>query len=275
MTQICLNDTARVAVSRYDNRLARCRGYRLAVILNLRSAESLLVAVTMHLFRNDPLERATPLTPTAHSSTAHDPPACGMTLSRTSGSMRHSLRGCVLKGCGAFALPLMLSACSWSWFGLNHSTAAHTQTHPSGWLSVAPARDFAYMPARSGRVSANRIENTAMTGIVLKDDVNEAVRNSVANRLQVAGFHLNQGTRVLSGNIEKFFVDDTRSPAYWTLQMRYVVTDVATRKVVYSATKTVREKSPKFTNTQVAIEDTVRASVDALIADGGFLGAVK
>jgi hypothetical protein len=131
------------------------------------------------------------------------------------------------------------------------------------------------MPARNGRVSPNRIENTAMTGIVMKDDINESVRKGVVNRLQVAGFHINQGTRVLTGIIEKFTVDDARSPALWTLQMRYVVTDVATRKVVFSTTKTVRQKSPKFTSSVIAIEDTVRLSVDALIGDPGFVRAVN
>lgn len=168
----------------------------------------------------------------------------------------------------------MLSACSWSWFGLN-SPQQHVATHSTGRLCVAPARDFAYMPARSGRVSPNRIENTAMTGIIMKNDVNEMVRNSVANRLQVAGFHLDQGTRVLSGSIENFTVDDERSPAFWTLKMHYVVTDMATRKVVFSTTQTVRQKSPKFTSNAIAIEDTVKLSVDTLIGDPGFVKSVN
>ncbi|MEA3087074.1 MAG: hypothetical protein QOC89_4771 [Paraburkholderia sp.] len=179
----------------------------------------------------------------------------------------------MLKGCGVVALPLMLSACSWSWFGLNSPPRA--ATHATGWLSVAPARDFAYMPARNGQVSPNRIENTAMTGIVLKNDINETVRNSVASSLQAAGFHLTEGRKVLSGSIEKFTVEDERSPAFWTLKMRYVVTDAATQKVVFSTIKTVRRKSPKFTSNIIAIEDTVRLSVDALISDPGFVKSVN
>jgi hypothetical protein len=180
----------------------------------------------------------------------------------------------VLKGCGVIALPLMLSACSWSWFGLN-SSAPHAASHSTGSLTVAPARDFAYEPARSGRVSPNRIENTAMTGIVLKDNINETVRNGVANSLQVAGFRLNDRKRVLSGSIETFTVDDARSPAFWTLKMRYVVIDAASRAVVFSTVKTVKQKSPKFTSSTIAIEDTVKLSVDALIGDPGFVKAVN
>jgi hypothetical protein len=182
----------------------------------------------------------------------------------------------VLKGCGVVALPLMLSACSWSWFGLNSAVRPpRAAVHSTGWLSVAPARDFAYMPAYNGQVSPNRIENTAMTGIVLKNDINETVRNSIANSLQVAGFHLTESRKVLSGSIEKFTVDDERSPAFWTLKMRYVVTDATTHKVVFSTTKTVRQKSPKFTSNIIAIEDTVRLSVDALISDPGFVKSVN
>lgn len=179
----------------------------------------------------------------------------------------------MLKGCGTVALPLMLSACSWSWFGLN--SAPHASVHSTGWLSVAPASDFAYLPARSGQVSPNRIENTAMTGIILKDDVSEVIRNGVVKSLRVAGFHLTDSKRVLSGSIEIFKVDDARSPTFWTLKMHYIVTDADTQKVVYSGTRTVKQKSPKFTSSTIAIEDTVKLSVDTLIGDPGFVKAVN
>ncbi|HZZ04274.1 hypothetical protein [Paraburkholderia sp.] len=180
----------------------------------------------------------------------------------------------MLKGCGVVALPLMLSACSWSWFGLN-SPPRTAAAHSTGWLSIAPARDFVYVPARNGQVSPNRIENTAMTGIILKTDISEAVRNGVVSSLRIAGFHLTGGRKVLSGSIEQFTVDDSRSPAFWTLKMRYVVTDITTQNVVFSTTKTVRQKSPKFTSNTIAIEDTVRQSVDALISDPGFVKSVN
>jgi hypothetical protein len=205
-------------------------------------------------------ERSTPLTSTAAFSSmtaAHSP-----------------LRSVMLKGCGTVLLPLMLSACSWSWFGLN-SSAQHARTHATGSLSVAPARDFPYLPARDGHISPNRIENTAMTGLVLKDDISQVVRNSVANSLRVAGLRIDDNRRMLSGSIETFTVDDTRSPALWTLKMHYIVTDATTQKVMFSTTRTVRQKSPKFTSNTIAIEDTVKLSVDALIGDPGFIKAVN
>lgn len=220
-------------------------------------------------------ERATPLNSTAvFSSTAPRSPQRNLDPGRAADAVRSPLRSAVLKGCGAIALPLMLSACSWSWFGLN-SSAPHAAAHPTGWLSVAPASDFAYLPARTGQVSPNRIENTAMTGIILKEDINETVRDDVAKYLRVAGFHLDDNRRVLIGSIEAFTVDDARSPAFWTLKMRYVVIDATTRKVVFSTTSTVKQKSPKFTSSRIAIEDTVKLSIDALICDPRFVKAVN
>ncbi|MBC8750058.1 hypothetical protein OKW43_000538 [Paraburkholderia sp. WC7.3g] len=189
---------------------------------------------------------------------------------------RSPLRAVVLKGCGAVLLPMLLSGCSWSWFGLNsNASATHAKMYGTGSLTVAPARDFAYLPARDGHISPNRIENTAMTGLVLKDDISLVVRNGVAHSLRAAGFRIDDNKRVLKGSIETFTVDDTRSPALWTLQMHYVVIDAATQKVMYTTTRTVKQKSPKFTSNTIAIEDTVKLSVDALIGEPGFIKAVN
>ncbi|WP_090693111.1 hypothetical protein [Paraburkholderia phenazinium] len=170
----------------------------------------------------------------------------------------------------AFAA-LQLSACSW--FSFLHP-APDTQ-HAAASLGVAPASEFVYMPARNGQISANRIENTAMTAIVLKTNIDEAVRNSVAHQMQLAGFNAANPGRVLSGRIEAFSVNDARAPAVWTLKVHYVVREVATQRVVYASTKTVRLKCAKFTNVKIALDDTVKLSVEALVGDTGFAKAVE
>lgn len=131
------------------------------------------------------------------------------------------------------------------------------------------------MPARSGHVSPNRIENTAVSSIVIKQDIDEAVRANIVHELQLAGIHVAEGARVLSGTIEGFSVDDLRSPAQWTLTIRYVVTDTATGNVIYEATKTVQHQSPKFTSNSIAISDIVKSSVGALIRDPAFAKTVN
>ncbi|WP_175147831.1 hypothetical protein [Paraburkholderia ultramafica] len=51
------------------------------------------------------------------------------------------------------------------------------------------------------------------------------------------------------------------------LKMRYAITAPATRKVALSTTRTVRQRSPKFTSNTIAIEGTIKLSMDALIGD--------
>jgi hypothetical protein len=176
----------------------------------------------------------------------------------------------LLKRCGTAAAVLQLSACSW--FGFLHPSAP---TVAGGSLSVAPARMFVYLPARDGRISPNRIENTAMSSIVLKEDINEAVRDAVARALRLSGFQLDNPTRALAGRIEYFSVSDIRSPAVWMLRTRYTVHDTATGRLVYASTQTVRLRRPTFTNAHDALEDTVARSIEALIRDPAFLRSVN
>lgn len=168
----------------------------------------------------------------------------------------------------------LLPACSWigPWFGYHSRSHAEPVT---GSLAVAPAQDFVYEASFEGAHSANRIANTAVSSILLKQDVNAAVRDAIAAQLRLSGFDLAGTRRVLSGRIEKCFVDDERSPARWTLRIRYVVTDVESGRVVYTSTKTVRREAPKFTNNAIALEDTVRANVQILMDDSSFARALN
>lgn len=140
---------------------------------------------------------------------------------------------------------------------------------------AVPTDEFIYMPARIGQLSPNRIQNTAMTGIVLKTDISEAVRSTVAHHLKLAGVSLADHRKVLGGRIETLSVDDVRTPAVWTLTIQYVIHDTATQRVVYAANKTVRHKCAKFTNAKIALDDTVTQSVDALLRDPAFIESIS
>jgi hypothetical protein len=197
---------------------------------------------------------------------------CALSQARRAAWLAHpDVKSALFRRCGIAFAALQLSACSL--FSFFHS--APPVEHPTGALSIAPASEFVYEPARAGRVSANRIENTAMTGIVTRFDINEAVRNDIAHELQIAGFKVADSGKVLSGHIEVFAVDDVRSPAVWTLKVHYIVHDAATHRVVYASTKTVRQKNPKFTNVTIALDDTVKLSVSALIRDPAFVRSVN
>lgn len=172
---------------------------------------------------------------------------------------------------GVLSSTLLLSGCGlFDWFHFRSDALPHV----TGSLSVAPASDFAYAPTEAGRVSPNRIENTAVASIVMKKNIDVCVHDAVIKALHRAGLDTANETRVLSARIEIFSVDDARSPALWTLVLRYSLVEADTKRVLYSATKTARHPSRTFTNNTFAIEDVVQANVAALLADPDFVRAV-
>jgi hypothetical protein len=172
---------------------------------------------------------------------------------------------------GLLSTALLLSACCF--FG-RHRARTDALTHLNGSLSVAPAYDFVYAPAAAGRVSPNRIENTAMSSITLKKNIDVCVHDAVAINLKRAGLDTADSKRVLTARIETFSVEDARSPAWWTLTLRYSLVDADTKRVLYMSTKTVRQEFRTFTNNTIALEDIVRANVATLLDDPEFAQAV-
>lgn len=171
---------------------------------------------------------------------------------------------------GVLSTALLLSGCCvLDWF----RSRGDALPHVTGSVSVAPAYAFGYAPAEAGRVSPNRIENTAVASIVLKKNIDVYVHDAVVKTLQRAGIDTAASKRVLTARIETFSVDDERSPALWTLALRYSLIEADTNRVLYTATKTVSHSSRTFTNNTFAIEDVVRANVAALLADPEFARA--
>lgn len=183
-----------------------------------------------------------------------------------------------LHGCTGVCLVLLLSGCSWpglDGFSPHASSPASVPPRPNGTLAVAPAASFVYLPARTGRVSSNRIANSAMTSIILKQNINAAVRDAVKASLMTVKVPVGGSAKSLSGLIEQFSVDDGHFPATWTLKIRYLVTDSTTRKVIYQSSHIVHQRSAKFTSNEVALSDAVNLSVKKLVSDQAFLNAIR
>lgn len=170
--------------------------------------------------------------------------------------------------CGVFGSAMLLSACC-LFPGYRHKTDAIP--HTTGSLTVAPASSFAYVPAEDGRLSPNRIQNTASSSITLKKNIDASVRDAVAKTLTRAGINTADNARILSARIEVFSVEDARSPAWWTLKMHYVLTGTDSKQELYASTKTVRRQFHTFTSNTIALEDTVAANVSALLGDPDFV----
>jgi hypothetical protein len=169
---------------------------------------------------------------------------------------------------GALSSVMLLSACC---FFPSYRHKTDTIPPTTGSLSVAPASEFAYLPAQAGQLSPNRIQNTAVSSITLKRNVDASVRDAVARTLTRAGVDTADTARILSARIEAFSVEDARSPAWWTLKMHYVLIEADTKRELYASTKTVRRQFHTFTNNTIALEDTVAANVSALLVDPDFV----
>jgi len=178
----------------------------------------------------------------------------------------------LLKRSGIACIALLTSACSL--FAARLAPVSGSQTQ--GTLAIAPASEFVYVPARDGRITPDRIANTATTSILLKRNIDVSVRDAVASAWRNAGVRVTSDARlVLSARIEALSADDARSPAMWTLTMRYVITNAATRETVYASTRTVHTYKPKFTNNAQALADIVTLSVETLTADPVLQRAVE
>ncbi|MBN3765775.1 hypothetical protein G3O01_33520 [Burkholderia sp. Ac-20365] len=143
-------------------------------------------------------------------------------------------------------------------------------------LSIASSSDFAYLPAREGAVTFDRIANTATTSILLKKGIESAVRDAVVSAWRKSGLVVTTHDKlVLSGRIEVLSVNDARSPATWTMTVCYLVTNASTKETVYVKSNTVHLFRQKFTNPAFALDDLVKLSIDTIVRDPLFQQALQ
>jgi hypothetical protein len=177
-----------------------------------------------------------------------------------------------LKRSSIACFALLTSACSF-FVPRSDSTSEAAADHA---LVIASARNFPYVPAREGHITHDRIANTATTSILLKKNIEPAVRDAVASAWRKSGITVSTHDKlVLSGRIEALSVDDARATAIWTMTIAYFVTNASNRQTVYMRTNTVHMHRQKFTNSAFALDDIVRLSVEAIIRDPAFVAALQ
>ncbi|MEI5999092.1 hypothetical protein H3V53_18305 [Paraburkholderia bengalensis] len=178
-----------------------------------------------------------------------------------------------LKRSSLACFALLASACS---FFVPRSASTLNPTPADNALVIASAHDFAYMPARDGHITFDRIANTATTSILLKKGVEPAVRDAIVSAWRKSGIAVTTHDKlVLSGRIEALSVDDVRPSAAWTMTMRYVVTNAATQETVYVQSNTIHLFRQKFTNPAFALDDLVMLSIDTMVRDPSFRRALQ
>lgn len=140
----------------------------------------------------------------------------------------------------------------------------------SGSVAVVP---FTYAPAKSGKVEANQIRNTAMGNIHFEQNVDIIFRDAVFKELRFVGVKVDDPNRKLSGEIQEFLIDDLGYHVDWTLTVKYHVS--AADGTAYEATKTIKRKTAKFANVFGALNETIKMNIEELIKDPAFVAAIK
>jgi hypothetical protein len=142
-----------------------------------------------------------------------------------------------------------------------------------GALSVGEFRYLPAEPTAEKPIKANRIQNTALGQVLIDRDVKQFVRDAIFAELRFVGVKTNDASRVLTGEIEEFLIDDLGYSVDWTLRVRYLLTDDS-ESVVYDSVKNVQRNTAKFANVFGALNETVKLSAEQLLDDPAFLKAI-
>lgn len=183
-----------------------------------------------------------------------------------------------LFACIAIVSTLVLSGCATQPIPVNYAPSSIKSS--AGSLSVS---DFLYLPASpnaskpyaSKMVATNQIRNTAMGAVMIDRDVSKFIRDAVFSELRVVGIKTNDSSKVLSGEIEEFLIDDLGYSIDWTLRIKYVLTETTSQKVVFSSIKNTQRKTAKFANVFGALNETIKVNIEELIDDVEFARATR
>jgi len=142
----------------------------------------------------------------------------------------------------------------------------------SGDVSVA---DFKYLPAETGKVKPFQIRNTAWGNLKFNKDISVFFKDAVSQELRFAGVKLDDKTRVLSGEIEDFLIDELSYNADWTLKVRYLVKNMRTGEIAYTSTKTTQRRASKLVNLNSALNEMIKLNMEELFKDEAFIKAIN
>lgn len=170
-------------------------------------------------------------------------------------------------------LMLAISGCATQPMPVNYAPSSVKSV--AGALSVS---DFSYSPSKSNTpkpVASNQIRNTAMGNVKIDRDVSKFIRDAVFAELRFVGVETNDPSKILSGDVEEFLIDDLGYSIDWTLRIKYTLTDTASNKVIFTSTKNTQRKTAKFANDFGALNETIKTNVEQLIDDVDFIKAVR
>ena len=112
-----------------------------------------------------------------------------------------------------------------------------------------------------------------MGSILFEQNVDVIVRDAVFKELRFMGVKMDDKSKVLSGEIEEFLIDDLGYSVDWTLRVKYTLTTGGS--VTFHGVKEVKRKTNKFVNVFGALNETIKLNIEELIKDSLFTEAIK
>lgn len=165
---------------------------------------------------------------------------------------------------------LLLPGCATPKVPLNYAPSSASAA--TGSVSVTT---FKYLPAEIGKVESCQVRNTALGNIKFDQDVNQYFRDAVFKELRFVGIKVDDKTRLLSGEIEDFLIDDLGHNVDWTLTVKYFIKDAQNGSVLYESAKTIQRRTAKFANFYGSLNEIIKLNVEELIKDEAFIKTIN
>ena len=170
----------------------------------------------------------------------------------------------ILTGCTTYLVPM--------------NYAPSSVKTATGALTVSEFKYIPSEPAETKPIRSNQIKSTAIGGDILIDrDVKVFVRDAVFAELRAIGVKTNDSSKVLSGAIEAFLVDNIGFSLDIGIRIRYSLTDTLTKKVVFQSVKNTQYKTAAYAGNpfSAALNTALKINIEQLLDDTEFMKTIN
>lgn len=142
----------------------------------------------------------------------------------------------------------------------------------SGSVSIS---GFKYLPSETGKVKPFQIYNTTLGNLKFDTNIDIFFSDAVSTELRFVGVKLDDKTRILSGEIEDFHIDDLSYNVDWTLKVTYLIKNLKTGEVIYTSTKITQRKASKLVNISSALNEMIKLNIEELLKNEAFIKTIN
>lgn len=135
--------------------------------------------------------------------------------------------------------------------------------------------DFIYNPGqRDPEIALNQIENTASGAFKFDRNVDKVFGAAVFNEARLVVIDIDPDANIISGEIDRLFVDDLGFTVDWTLNIRYVVSEPGGTQC-YNRIMIVERNTPKFGNVFGTLNEIIKANIEMAFSDPNFVQCIN